>query len=69
MLKNACTSFLPLSICYLVVYVLIMLMVFLYCHDDMQTLNIHGLSRVPEVRLPTYDVWIMTGFQLSYMMH
>lgn len=49
--------------------VLIMLMVFLYCHDDMQTLNIHGLSRVPEVRLPTYDVWIMTGFQLSYMMH
>lgn len=49
--------------------VLIMLMVFLYCHDDMQTLNIHGLSRVPEVRLPTYDVWIMTAFQLSYMMH
>lgn len=49
--------------------VLIMLMVFLYCHDDMQTLNIHGLSRVLEVRLPTYDVWIMTGFQLSYMMH
>lgn len=49
--------------------VLIMLMVFLYCHDDMHTLNIHGLSRVPEVRLPTYDVWIMTGFQLSYMMH